>query len=180
MQWQESYDDAGRYSPWSITRWLITLGASIAQKDVKTIGIIDAFGFIKAPTAIKKKPGLAVGDIGAHHLMENLVEYPDITNIEQLKKIAQADLDLAQFRKDNFTIRTTGKTHDGNNAVRPGKAIILEDEDLITESDAGRSHTKKLEIKKINYTVNSSEAGEGGVPGGFVRYLTVKDVINLG
>ena len=109
-----------------------------------------------------------------------VIEYPDISNIQQLKKIAKADLDLAQFRIDNFTVRTTGKTHEGNNAVRPGKAIILEDEDLITESDAGRLHTKKLEIKKVNYTVNASEGSEGGVPGGFVRYLTVKDVINLG
>ena len=38
---------------------------------------------------------------------------------------------------------------------------------------------KKLLVKKINYTVNAIE-GEGSAPSGFVRWVTVKDVINLG
>ena len=172
LQWQESYDEAGRYAPWTISRWLVTLGANLLWgTNLRTRGIVDAFGFVKAPFAIAKKEGTNVGDIGAHHLMEDIPEYPGVSNVEQLKKIAQAELDLAQFRKDNFTIRTTGKCD-----LKPGDVIWFQDIDMINRSQ----NRKKLLVKKINYTVNAVEsATEGGTPGGFVRYITVKDVINL-
>ena len=127
LQWQESYDEAGRYAPWTISRWLVTLGANLLWgTNLRTRGIVDAFGFVKAPFAIAKKEGTNVGDIGAHHLMEDIPEYPGVSNVEQLKKIAQAELDLAQFRKDNFTIRTTGKCD-----LKPGDVIWFQDEDII-------------------------------------------------
>ena len=178
LQWQEGYDEAGRYSPWTISRFLLDLGAQLLfLSRIRTIGVIDGFGFVKAPYAIAKKTkdplaaDPSVGDIEWHHLMENIPEYPNVSNVEQLKKIAQAELDLAQFQKDNFVIRTTGKCD-----LKPGDVFWFQDEDMIGLPLA----RKKLLVKKINYTVNAPDTiTEGGTPGGFIRYITAKDVINL-
>ena len=176
LQWQEFYDEAGRYSPWTISRFLVNLGANLLfGSSVRTRGVIDGFGFVKAPYAIAKKTkdgvNPVVGDIEWHHLMENIPEYPNVSNVEQLKKIAEAELDLAQFQKDNFVIRTTGKCD-----LKPGDVFWFQDEDIIGLPLA----RKKLLVKKINYTVNAPDTiTEGGTPGGFIRYITAKDVINL-
>ena len=174
MQWQESYDEAGRYSPWSISRTIVQAGATLfTGGGLHAEGIIDGFGFVKAPIAIALgDPITPNSDTSIHkrHLMNNVLEYPGVSNVEQLQKIANAELELAQFRKDNFIIRTTGKCD-----LRVGDIIYFHDVDMIGLP----MDRKKLLVKKINYTVNAIE-GEGSAPSGFVRWVTVKDVINLG
>ena len=168
LQWQESYDNAGRYSPGNIGRFFLALfgalASSFSDQNVRMIGTWDAFGFVKTPIAIAK--GI---EIGTHHLMENIKQYPNVSNIEQLKKIARAELDLSLFRKDNFTVRTTGKCD-----MKAGDPLFIRDEDIIAlQEKTGVPNTKKLALKKANYTVNAKDG-----PGGFLRYCTIIARIN--
>ena len=159
LQWQASYDPAGRYSPTNANRYFINLGASLVDRRPKFIGWFDAVGFIKAPIAQAKSD-----DYDNRHIMPNIKDYPLVTNQSQLEKIAQAELDLAQFRVDDYVIKTTGKCD-----LRAGDRVIVEDDSIIP----GTGNRKTLSVRKVNYTVNASDG-----PSGFVRHVTVQARIN--
>ena len=75
LQWQASYDPAGRYSPTNANRYFINLGASLVGRRPKFIGWFDAVGFIKAPIAQAKSD-----DYDDRHIMPNIKDYPLVTN----------------------------------------------------------------------------------------------------
>ena len=159
LQWQASYDPAGRYSPTNANRYFINLGATLVGRRPKFIGWFDAVGFIKAPIAQAKSD-----DYDNRHIMPNIKDYPLVTNQSQLEKIAQAELDLAQFRVDDYVIKTTGRCD-----LRAGDGVIVEDDSIIPGTD----NRKLLSVRKVNYTVNASDG-----PSGFVRHVTVQARIN--
>ena len=164
LQWQEGYDEAGRYNPATASRVVTAMLAALTADSVQFTGTVDGFCFVRAPTAISKD----ATSFAKHHIMTDIREYPTVSNVEQLKKIANAELDLAQFRKDMFTVKTAGDVN-----VGAGESVYLNDEDITSESDDG-SNTKKLAVKKVLYTVSA-----GNNEGGFIRTLTLKDRINL-
>ena len=95
IQFADAYDDAGRYNPGQLDLLLKNGFASLIGATVQFIGTVDAFGFTKQPVAIAK---------GTHTterlIMENPIQYPNISNTEQLKNIATAELDIAQFERE--------------------------------------------------------------------------------
>ena len=181
LQWQASYDSAGRYSPFNANRYFLNIGAELFGKTPRFTGWFDAVGFIKAPIAQAiRKPEpeggtMNVGDDIPYHIMPDIKDYPGVTSQLQLEKIAQAELDLAEFRFDDYVIKTTGRCD-----LRAGDAVIVHDDDIITDTyhpgvgpeSLTEDHTKRLSVRKINYTVNASDG-----PSGFVRHVTVQDRI---
>ena len=125
IQWQESYDSAGRYSPASLERFFLTFGTAL-RGDIRFVGKVDAFAFVKAPIATAKDGNTST----KYNLMEDIKQYSKVSNVEQLQKIANAELQLSTFRKDNFVIRTTGKCD-----VKAGDSLFLHDQDITNESD---------------------------------------------
>ncbi len=171
IQWMGAYDEAGRYSAinthLAITGLQQTLNSLFTLEAAKTTtrGTVDMFCFLKAPTAIAKHTNVA-----QRHLMEDIKEYPNVVNVEQLKNIAQADLDLATFRHDNFTVNTTAYCD-----LNAGDAVFYEEQDLISDTDkTGTPNTRKLAVSKINYTMPQGSSGSGGV----IRHLTLVKRIN--
>ena len=169
IQWDESYDANGRFNPVTILRILQQVYTRVQGGNIQILGTIDAFAFVKAPTAIATTGEDGVVPFSQKHLMENIRDYPAVSNQSQLQKIANADLQLSSFRKDNFTIVTTGFCD-----ARAGDSIRVREPDIIGADDAPRpAGTKKLAVKKINYTVNAKDG-----PGGFLRHATIVARIN--
>lgn len=173
IQWQQPYDSAGRFNPVNLDQWFTQLGANLLSSNVTMTGTIDAFHFTKAPIVVERA-GTST-EQGKYHIMENIRQYPSISNVEQLRRIARAEADLAAFRRDNFTVTVTGRCD-----IKAGQAVYLEDSDIIpdtvTETIAGFPHTyqrKKLAVRKVNHTIN---AGSG--PAGFKTILTLAARIN--
>ena len=162
LQWQASYDPMGRYSPANANRYLLNLGSSLIGQHPKFVGWHDAFGFIKAPIS---QAGLYSGNRPItidRHVMPNIKDYPLVTNQSQLDKIAEAELDLAEFRVEDYVVKTTGKCD-----LRAGDRVYLEDSDIIPYT------VKSLSVRKVNYTVNASDG-----PSGFVRHVTIQARLN--
>ena len=169
LQWQGSYDPEGRYSPLNANRYFITLGSGLVDQRPKFIGWFDAFGFIKAPIAQAKST-----EYDNRHIMPNIKDYPNVTNQSQLEKIAKAEVDLAEFRVDDYTLKTTGKCD-----LRAGDGVFVHDEDIISTFTVGdtdaqnRDNTKQLAVRKVNYSVNASDGSSG-----FIRHVTLAARIN--
>ena len=176
LQWQGSYDDVGRYSPFNANRYFVNLAAALSDATPKFVGWFDAVGFIKAPMAQAVRKLADDTDDIKRHIMPNIKDYPNISSQSQLEKIAQAELNLAEFRVDDYTLKTTGKCD-----IRAGDGVFVHDEDIISDTYEGlpdvtsddRENTKKLSVRKINYTVNASDGSSG-----FVRHITVQARIN--
>ena len=161
LQWQDSYEPEGRYSPFNANRYLINVGSTLVGKRPKFVGWTDAFGFIHPPISQAKLSG-DDDNYDQRHVMPNIKDYPNVTNQSQLDKIAKAEVDLAEFRVDDYVVKTTGKCD-----LRAGDRVYLEDRDIIPYS------VKALSVRKVNYTVNASDG-----PSGFVRHVTVQARIN--
>ena len=106
--------------------------------------------------------------------MPNIKDYPNVTNQSQLEKIAKAEVDLAEFRVDDYTLKTTGKYD-----LRAGDGVFVHDEDIISTFTVGdtdaqnRDNTKQLAVRKVNYSVNASDGSSG-----FIRHVTLAARIN--
>ena len=176
LQWQGSYDDVGRYSPFNANRYFVNLGAELFGKTPRFTGWFDAVGFIKAPMAQAVRTLADDTDDIQRHIMPNIKDYPNISSQSQLEKIAEAELNLAEFRVDDYTLKTTGKCD-----IRAGDGVFVHDDSIISGTYEGlpdvtsddRENTKKLSVRKINYTVNASDGSSG-----FVRHVTVQARIN--
>ena len=181
IAWLESYDQAGRFWPHNITR-TFALAVSQFGSGLYTRGTIDGFSFVTTPIAIAKYTSESEQNPNEHsepplfsdiHKMQDIKEFPNVYNIEQLKKIAQAELQLSLFEKNNVTVRTRASTD-----LVPGNPAFFHAENVVdaAETDDSNStpNTRKMAVKKINYTVNAKDG-----PGGYQRYVTIKDRINL-
>ena len=176
LQLQTSYDSAGRYSPFNANRYFVNLGASLFGSTPRFTGWFDAVGFVKAPVAqARREVGEGVTDDIPYHIMPDIKDYPRVSSQSQLQKIANAELELAEFRFDDYVLKTTGRCD-----LRAGDAVLVHDDDIVDTIYAPegsipaewKENTKRLSVRKINYTVNASDG-----PSGFVRHVTVQDRI---
>ena len=156
VQSMMSYDNEGRYQPWTWFNLLLkTLGA--LGGDVTYTGTIDALSFIKSPIAIAK-----VADVFDMHLMGPVKQYPNVNNLEQLKKIASAEMDITNFQNHFVSTMHAGRcdSHSDNSA-------FFKDADLFDSNEADDSNgdpidnTIKLIVRKITHSVNEADGTSG-------------------
>ena len=142
------YDTDGRYEAWN---WLQEAAAPFAGSlDVTYDGTIDQLHFLKTPIAISKD------DNAVHNIHAESRDFPNISNLEQLEKVARSERDIGMFRPNLFTVRTNGKCD-----VEAGDSFYLKSPELLKTTDAGINNNLKLTARKIVYSVNSADYGAG-------------------
>lgn len=163
-QWQEVYDDEGRFNPDLSKAWF---GAFAGAATIKLA--IDAFSFTK--------PLLAVTPVVTDRPLEPpAMELPDVTNATQLNQIVNAQLDIEKFQHKEFTITTSGKID-----INFGDTFFLTDSKMVNDDDTrtadtgGTANTIRLVAKRIVYSI-TKKPGTGAQS--FLRTITgIKRII---
>ena len=154
LQLDTSYDDQGRYDPgvWTLAyRQLISQSLGVG---LRFSGTIDALHFTKTPLAIARDDT----SLAEAHLMGKIREYPNISNVVQLQKIADAELERAKLNRESWSA-----TYDGMLDIKAGQQVYVKDSDFIPASEApgGEGSTRRLIVKKITYSVGSKSSHSG-------------------
>jgi hypothetical protein len=163
-QWQDVYDDEGRFNPDLSRAWF---GAFAGAATIKLA--IDAFSFTK--------PLLAVTGVITDRVLEPpAMELPDVTNATQLKQIVNAQLEIEKFQHKEFTITTSGKIN-----INFGDTFFLTDSRMVNDDDTrtadtgGTANTIRLVAKRIVYSI-TKKPGTGAQS--FLRTITgIKRII---
>lgn len=125
-----AYDDKGRYMPnlWEnvIKPTIITMfDPTTITTNVQFIGDIDYFQWVKSPIAISSDNTL--GRI----IFPEIKDYPNITNLEQLQRAADADLDVEKFQYEQYVITRNNKAD-----IALQDTVFLFEEFMINEAEA--------------------------------------------
>jgi len=125
-----SYDDKGRYMPtlWEsvIKPTIITMfDPTTVSSNVQFIGDIDYFQWVKTPIAISSNQ--TFGRV----VFPEIKDYPNITNIEQLQRAADADLDVEIFQYEQYGISRNNKAD-----IQLQDSVFLFEEFMIKEAEA--------------------------------------------
>ncbi len=155
LQWQEPYDDDGRYKPWITNENLIAvspLGGTITH----TVHL-DSLRF--------SKPLLAVTDAVSDRVIQQQgLENPTTINYKQLFNDAKAELEKQKFQRRQYDVVTSGRYD-----IKPGESFFVLNPDTVpTSDDSGTLNTIKLVAKKIEYSITKPKGGTGG----FLRTIT--------
>ncbi|MFQ5787554.1 MAG: hypothetical protein ACE5H1_06185, partial [Thermodesulfobacteriota bacterium] len=118
FQWQEVYDDQGRFAPEG-TR--AVFGAFAGTANIKLA--IDGFCFTK--------PLLAVTSPDTTRVIEpKTMQFPDVTNSVQLDQIVNSQKDIESFQHKEYTTTTPGQID-----INYGDTFFLNDSTLIDDAD---------------------------------------------
>lgn len=129
FQLEMAYDEHGRYHP-SFAENVIPatvfsmFSSSSFTTKVEFVGDFDYFQWVKTPIAIAKDESFG------RLIYPEIKDYPNISNIEQLKRAALADIDVETFQYEQYSI-TQNDMADFNLQ----NTVYLRDEFLINESD---------------------------------------------
>ena len=157
LQCMISYDEDGRYDPFTWEGFLRKLGTIISGTTIKYTGIVDAFHLTKAPLAIARDQIHPTNSSNHRHLMMPIKQYEQISNVAQLQKLAGAELDLAKHQNDYFTAK-----FDEFAGVEAEDSVFMHDPYFISASEkTGEENTRKLIVKKITYSVSESGSQAG-------------------
>ena len=153
-----AYDDVGRYdSPLTWENFLRALQVSLTGSTVKYTGIIDAFHFTKTPVAIARDTTSQTYGVDQFHLIAPIREFPQISNVVQLQKIANAELEVTKHLNDYFTLKFDDMVF--NDAE---DAVYVQDEDFVSETEkTGEPNTRLMIVKKITYSVGGKNSSSG-------------------
>ena len=169
LQCMLAYDDDGRYDPITWEGFLRKLTTIVTGTTIKYTGIVDAFHFTKTPVAIAKDEIHPTNSSNHRHLMAPIKQYEKISNVAQLQKLANAELDIAKHQNDFFTL-----TFDDFSGVEAEDSVFVKDSDFISEAEkTGEANTKKMIVKKITYSV-----GEKGSTSGVIAHVDLYRGIN--
>jgi len=149
IQWQESYDDVGRYSPETKRPMLVPLASIIGAIEVRAKLSIDVFNFGGQLVA-------TTGKDTTLNIEPEFYQRPNTTNYEQLRQDMEAQKELEQHPYDAWTIN--------GEAILDrdfGESIYVKDTALINSSDNG-PNTKKVVVKEFNVSINGTDGGTGG------------------
>jgi len=164
FQWEAGYDDKVRYSP-NLFETIIKpyffdfFGG--ATGNIKFVGIIDSYGFTKAPLAISKAPTGALAE--TRTIIPQIEDFQNIINQEQLQRLADSKREIEEFEYNQWTIEQGGIAD-----------LLLEDSvaftnpELIDRSEQG-SNSIILAIREIHYRDMPNE--------GMVRKIVAVEVI---
>ncbi len=152
FQLEMSYDEHGRYSP-NILETVIKptifniFGFTGSALDLEFDGVIDAWHWIKSPIALS----LSDADSALRTIYPDIKDFQNITNIEQLQRAADAQLDIEKFRYEQYTV----ENYDRADRLLQD-TIFLKDEFLIAESD-DVANTREVVVSEIMYEVPKNE-----------------------
>ncbi len=149
-----SYDQHGRYMPNlmeavikpTIFNLFSFSGASVS---VEFDGIIDGWAWIKTPIAISAPDA----ESATRAIFPEIKDYPQITNIEQLQRASDAQLDIEEFRYEQYSVtnfdRADRKLQD---------TLFLHEQFLIDETDdPGNPNTREVIVSEISYEETKGE-----------------------
>ena len=156
FQFMFAYDDDGRYNFDTWETLLRRLTSLAPDTVINYTATIDAFHFTKAPVAVARDTTDPENSINERHVMRELIEYNEITNVAQLQKIANSQLDRSLFQEDFFTVKI-----DDYVAVSAEDSVYFQDADFIPESLAGNDNTRRLVVRKVNYSIGDKSTTSG-------------------
>ena len=169
VQWQEVYDDQGRYAPegtrpveQAIAQELIEIALTTPQiADYTQVQLeIDAFHFGK--TMLSVSPPITTGRV-----IEPETQFVNwVDNKYQLDQLRDSMLQIHAFRQNRWNVATEGRLD-----VNFGDFFILQDDFLVNRADKGATppdgndgipNTVKLVAKKITHRIDKPATGIGG------------------
>lgn len=146
FQLEMSYDEQGRYMPnlmETVLKPSIFNMFSFPATGVtlEFDGTFDAWSWVKTPVALSA----ADAESAARAIFTNIKDYPQVTNIEQLQRIADAQLDIEEFRYEQYAVENFKKVD-----RKLQDTLFLKDQFLIKESDGG-ANTREVVVSEIHY-----------------------------
>ena len=157
LQSMLSHDDDGRYDPWTWEGFIRGITTGFTGTYITYSGIIDAFHFTKTPVAIARDTVNATNSVSQRHLNTTIKEYPGISNMIQLQKIANSELNIAKHKKDAWTAKYSNRAD-----ICADDAVYLKNTDFISETDkTGEINTRRLIVKKVTYSIGDRSSTSG-------------------
>jgi hypothetical protein len=155
IQWQEPYDDEGRYAPEG------TDVINLAHRQ----GVIETA--LALPTISVETMMSVTPKITTVRVVEPPIQHVQwIDNKYQLDQAAEAMLQIHQFRQNKWNIGTEGRLD-----INFGDFFYLEDDQIVNRADRGATppdgndgdaNTVKLVAKKIVHRIDKPATGIGG------------------
>lgn len=162
FQCETPYDEFGRYSPNLWEQIIKPIFFDVFNGGVGTVnftGIIDAYGFTKTPVAISP-PNILSGE---RTIIPQFQDFPNIVNVEQLQRFANAQNEIDQFQYRQYTV-----VQGGINDLELEDPVVLFDPFLINDADSG-PNTVLLTTRELHYSVPKD--------GGLIRKAVLVKVI---
>jgi len=150
IQCELAYDVHGRYAPnlyETVIKPVFFNFFRGGTDDIRFIGIIDAVNWIKTPIAISKFDT----DPNKRIINPDIMDYPNIVNIEQLQRFADAQEQVEEFHYTQYTTE-----QGGIGDLELEDSVFLSDPQMITESDDG-PNTVKLAVRELHYSVPKNQ-----------------------
>jgi len=150
IQWQDPYDEEGRYNPENsrVLTSPLKVGSFIPDSDTKVELYIDAFHFTKQAFELSgtdtTRPQFA------------FLESPDVTNTFQLQNVADSQEDIERFPYRAFDIDMELRCD-----IDAEDSFYLVDSELITDDDDSSGGVKVV-ARDIEFSVDASQ-GRGGI-----------------
>jgi len=143
-----SYDDKGRYMPnlWEniIKPTIITMfDPSTVITNVQFIGDFDYFQWVKTPIAISVQGG------ATRAIFPEIKDYPNISNVEQLQRASDADIDVETFQYEQYIITRTNKAD-----IQLQDTVFLFEDNMISEAEAPRPASAPAYSGATTYAVD--------------------------
>ena len=146
LQLEIPYDQHGRYSINLYEQVIKPVFFNFFQggtDDIRFSGIVDAVNWIKTPIAISKFDQTATKRI----INPAVKDYPNIVNIEQLQRYADAQEQVEVFQYQQWTVEQGGI---GDLPLED--SVFLFDADMVNDSDDG-PNTIQLTVREIHFSV---------------------------
>ena len=152
MQCELPYDDNGRYN---VDIWEQIIKPAIfnvftSGSAISLIGVLDATNWIKTPIAISNS---VTSTPSKRIITPQVKDYPNIVNIEQLQRYADAQEQVDTFQYEQYTVVQGGIAD-----LELEDSVYLHDGKMIKESDnPSQSNTRLLVVREIIYSVSKSQ-----------------------
>lgn len=159
IQWQEVYDDQGRYKPetsgGNAFSFLVSGGLN-AISTVRSWLFVDSVRFAKPILAIAGQSSTV-----QYILQPESVQRKEITNYYQLKQTAMSDLQIYQWRHLEYKVMTNLRCD-----IQFGGSFYYYNPNVVpavyTDYN-GMAGSVKLVAKQVDYYLNKTDGGPGGL-----------------
>jgi len=149
---ESAYDEHGRYFPNAWEQVIKPTVVSLFTGNGGTVnilydGIIDDFAWTKTPIAISASDA----ESAKRNIFPEIKDFPNVTNLEQLQRIADAELDIEEFPYEQYTIIQNDKAD-----MELQDTIYIQEDEIINEEDkAGTPHTREVVIGEYHLSITN-------------------------